>query len=189
VFQVLGWIGRTNRANLIAPVWDRLVAKRKDVMTGINKFIQTSALMVWDSLPHKDEEFDPDTNAPDMSKMLISDGDLEGINGFTSVVYDNATGNCTFTWDDRVYKNGKDTDKVYAFIYLKPVVNSQWRPNGYLYGTAAIVPLVTRATKSVIMTIPDGLGEGTNMYGFLFCRDADDEIGFSPSVGRLGQSP
>lgn len=183
ILQVMGWLGKMNLSTLIYPVWEVLRAKRGLALTGINLFVKTSARDFWNTLPDKDAEYDPVTNCPDVAKIMLSDGDLETLGGFTSMVYDPITGNCTYNWDTGIVKNGKADDYVYTFAYLKPIVTESWRPNGYLYGRADIVPVSKRSNGNVIMTIPAGLAVA-DVTGFIFCRDKEGIIGFSPSLGR-----
>lgn len=187
VFQVLGYIGRNNLSTLIYPVWEQLRKKRKLALTGINLFTARSTPDMWASIPNPDQEFDAVTNCPDMTEMKLSDGDLEPANfiaGPTAFEYDPVTGNCIFRWDTGTIKNGKADDYVYTMVYVKPIIDSQWRPDGYLYGRADIVPLSVRADGTVTITIPSGFAK-TDVYGYVFCRDNAGEIGFSPSDSRI----
>lgn len=184
VFQVLGWIGRTNMSNLIYPVWEALCSKRKWALTGINAFISRSAPYLWDSLPNQDEEYNETTNKPDMKEMLVSDGDLEASPGVALASYAAVSGAVSVNWDAGISKNGKDTDFMFAMVYAEPIVDPQWRPNGYLYGTA--IPIVPpgiqplRGDVSWTFDLPVGLTGPLFIY--VFFRDAEGVIGYSPSV-------
>ncbi|MDD5530567.1 MAG: hypothetical protein PHX21_11155 [bacterium] len=183
VFQVLGYIGRTNLSNLMGPIWKKLCRKRHLPITAINMFVKRSAPDLWASIPNQDEEYNATTNCPDMSKMLVSDGDLESVADFSSCSYNPVTGDVTFGWDPTTTKNGKSDDYVFTFVYTKPIVDSQWRPDGYLYGDAKLLPPVKRADGTAVFSVKPGLS-ASDLTGYVFCRDKAGEIGFSPSLGK-----
>ncbi|MDD2890328.1 MAG: hypothetical protein PHE49_06785 [bacterium] len=183
VFQQLGYTGRTNRGNLMTPIWKPLCAKRHLPITAINMFVKRSAPDLWDSIPNPDEEYNASTNCPDMTKMVVSDGDLEPISDFTVCSYNAVTGDVTFGWDTTTIKNGKSDDYVFTFVFNKPVIDSKWRPNGYLYGDAKLLPPVKRMDGIATFSIAAGL-TASELTGYIFCRDKKGEIGFSPSKGK-----
>ncbi|MDD2890959.1 MAG: hypothetical protein PHE49_10040 [bacterium] len=183
VFQQLGYTGRTNLSTLIYPIWKKLCQKRHLPITGINMFVKRNAPELWASIPNPDKEYNASTNCPDMSKMLVSEGNLEPISDFSSCAYNSATGNVTFNWDTTAIKNGKPDDYVFTFIFNKPILDSQWRPNGYLYGNAQLLPPVKRTDGIAVFSITPGLNPLT-LTGYIFCRDKTGEIGYSLSKGR-----
>ena len=79
VLQVLGWIGKGNMSGMITPVWTKLRRKRHLRMTGLNLFVRRNVATLWASLPNPEQEYDASTNKPDMTKILVSDGDLEAM--------------------------------------------------------------------------------------------------------------
>lgn len=183
VVQVLGWLGRTNLSTLIYPVWELLCSKRKLAMTGTNLFVKRNAARMFNSMPDKNLEYDPDTNAPDMKTMLVSDGDLEPADVFNAT-YNTITGDLEVSWKKDILKNGKLNDFAYVMCYLRPIVDEEWYPNGYLYGKAELpeppLPVRTRDDESMVLPLPAGL-DNTKMTAYLFFKDLLGEIGFSPS--------
>lgn len=187
VLQVLGWIGKDNMSGMITPVWTKLCRKRHLKMTGINLFTKRNALTLWKSLPDQDQEYDVSTNAPDMTKMLVSDGDLEAAPSVVGCNYNPLTGVFHMDWDFSFTKNGKGDDYAYMLVYREPIIDSEWRPNGWLYGKTALPtpPALPRerANGSMEITISAGL-TATELVGYVFFKDKAGIIGFSPSVSR-----
>lgn len=187
IFGPLGWIGKSNMANLIYPVWESLCAKRKWALTGINAFVQRTAPALWVSLPSQDEEYDAVTNKPDMKEMLVSDGDLEDVAAITSVNYTAATGALIIAWDASVVKNGDATDVALFMVFHEPIIDATWRPNGYLYGSAipGVFPPITpvRGDATATMDLPTGLSGP--MTAYVFFRDSAHQIGYSPSKAMI----
>lgn len=191
--QVQGHIGRSNLPNLIYPVWQALCTKRMWTMTGINAFVKRSAARFYNSMPHKDEEYDPETNAPDMCELLVSDGDLEGAAPLTCT-YDTATGDLVITWDSTTYTNGDDSDFAFCVVLKKHSVETgmmeeigrdgNWYPSVYLYGTAILIPPPgvppKRLDGTLTMSLPPGL-DISLLTAYLFFRDVENLIGYSPS--------
>ena len=182
VFQVLGWIGMSNIDNLMYPVWQRLANLRKYKLTHINLFVKRNAPSLWTSLPEPDKLWDKATNNPDMNLMLVSDGNLEPTPGITTCTYDHLTGELTITWDTTCTKNGKPTDLAYVMAYVEPIVDASWRANGYLHGSALTSVGTRGSVAGGTITLPTGLPV-SDVHGYVFFRDAADEIGYSPSVG------
>lgn len=179
-FQLLGWMGRKNIGNLMYPVWQRLCDARKYKLTHINLFVKTSLPDLWDSIPDKGKKYDAATNKPDMNQVLISDGDLEPTSAISSCTYDPLTGVLTVNWDTTVTQNGAATDLVYLMAYVEPVVTASWRPNGYLHGTA-LTDVATRTDGTGTLNLAIGL-TAADVHAYVFFRDADDVIGYSPSL-------
>ena len=187
VLQVLGWIGRTNLSTMIYPVWVKLCRKRKLKLTGINLFVRRNAPTLWASIPHRDQEYDATTNAPDMKQMLVSDGDLEPTPEAVGCSYNPSTGKFHMEWNMSCTKNGKPDDYAYILVYREPIIDPLWQPNGWLYGKAELVepPAVPkiRANGTMEIDLPTGLTV-TDLIGYVFFRDHDGVIGFSPSASR-----
>lgn len=187
VTQVLGWIGKNNLSSLIYPVWEKLCKKRKLKMTGTNFYVKRNAARLFASIPNADEEYDADTNFPDMLEMLIADGDLAPTPLWNST-YDPVTGVLKVEWQTDLVKNQKETDIAYVMAYIRPVVDDEWYPNGHLYGKAELPtppePVRDRNDASMEITIDTGL-DATKMSAYLFFKDSAGEIGFSPSTSRI----
>lgn len=183
IFQVLGWIGKSNMSTMIYPIWEALCSKRKWALTGVNAFIKVNAGRFWNSLPDKDAEYNSATNAPDMKVIRVSDGDLEGAYPVLTAGYVGATGVLTVTWDSTIYENGKDDDFAFAMLYMQPIVRDDWRPNGYLYGTGIPIPppgvQPLRSDGTMTVQLPIGLID--DMVAYVFFRDALGQIGYSVS--------
>lgn len=182
VFQVLGWLGRRNLTSWMYPVWQRLCDKHGYKLTHINLFLKRNIPTLWASLPDPDAKYDAVTNKPDMALLLVSDGDLEETPNFSALVYAPLTGVLTFTWDGTHTLNGDDTDEAYIMAYVEPIVDSRWRPNGRMYGTA-LVSASTRVAGSDTLTLPIGLTPG-DICGYVYFKDTANIIGYSPSEGR-----
>lgn len=194
VLQVLGYIARMNLSTWIYPVWEALCTKRAWVMTGTNAFVRRNAATLLTSMD-RDTEYD-ETNQPDLTKMLISDGDLEPAAGLLTATYDPALGTLTVTWDPTVYTNGADTDIAFVMVAAKyPDTHTAlesigdegtWAPKLYMYGTALVpeppaVPKI-RVDATYDLTLPMGL-TADDLTAYLFFRDKEDIIGYSPSFG------
>lgn len=186
ITQVLGYVGRYKISEWIYPIWEALCDKRGWTMTGINAFIKRNAALLLTTMD-RDTEFDEATNAPDLSQMLVSDGDLEAGYGLTAN-YDPGTGVLATSWQPSVYTNGSTDDIAYLMVAKKPILESigrdgTWYPKLYMYGPyTPVIVTATRADGSLSWTLPIGL-DFADLTAFLFFRDAADIIGFSPSVG------
>lgn len=192
--QVLGHVGRMNLASLIYPVWAALVIKRAWVMTGINAFVRRNAANLYNSMTDRDAEYTIDTNDVDLCEILMSDGDLEGPAGITTCTYDELTGDLAMVWDPGIFTNGADDDESFIVVLKRDtdggVMESvgrygTWFPNLYMYGSAIPVPLpgvpVIRSDGTRTIVLPIGLA-ATELTAFLFFRDKESIIGYSPSV-------
>lgn len=192
ITQVLGYIGRRNISAWIYPIWEALVTKRGWTMTGINAFVKRNAALLLTTMDRTAElildSADPDYNEPDLSKMLVSDGDLEGPAALLTAAYDATTGDLEITWDPTVYTNGHDTDKAYVMVAKKPLLESvgrdgTWYPSLFMYGPYVAEPMaVLRESGTITYTLPADL-DYEDLTAFLFFRDTEDIIGFSPSLG------
>lgn len=196
VLQVLGYIARMNLSLWIYPVWEALCTKRGWVMTGTNAFIKRNAATLLNTMD-RDLEFDPTDNAPDLTKILVSDGDLEAPAELLTATYDTATGNAVITWDPSIYTNGADEDMCQIVVAKKPILESvgrdgTWYPKLYLYPIlpAPALPEVTatRVDGTVTVALPSGL-DPTDLTAFLFFRDAENVIGYSASLGQETVAP
>ena len=190
-FGPLGFMARENLTNWINPVWTLLAKKRKLAITGVNLFLKTSLPAWFASMTNTALKYDSSTNTPDFTHLQVSDGDLEGIASITTAVYDTADGTIKCTYPITHTKNGAAGDKVYGVAVAKPLVDIRYKPTLAFYGDATVTPSVTRADGGIaqtVITIPLGL-TATNVIVYLFCRDAANSIGFSPSIGKVCVAP
>lgn len=176
----LGFVARSNMTNWINPVWSRLATARSLLMTGMNLFIQEACAVFWESMPNKDLEYDVDTNAPLLTSLVVSDGDLEPVAEILTAEYTTGTGALVVTWDTATYGNGSADDNVEWLVMRKPLVNGIYEPTLYCYGTVAVPWIRPRSGGTVNITLPVGL-DPDDMVVYLFCIDAADTIGWSPS--------
>jgi len=188
VFQMLGCIGRKNFSNLITPVWERLCTKNKLRMSGTNLLTKRNVTTLWASMPYQNKEYDAITNTPDMVKMIVSDGILEPTPEVLTCTYNPDTGILRIEWDSTCIENGNPDDYAYVMAYKNPVVDSEWKPNGLLYGKATLpippdIPR-TRSDGNMAIALPKGL-VASDIIGYVFFRDNTDIIGFSASMGKV----
>lgn len=190
VLQVLGHIARMNLSTWIYPVWEALCKKRGWIMTGTNAFVRRNAATLLSSMD-RHAEYD-DANQPDLTKMLVSNGDLEGPAAIESATYDATTGDLVVTWDPATYTNGHATDMAFVMVAKKPILESigeegTWAPKLYMYGTALIpeppgIP-VKREELTMTLALPVGLDIIVEpLTAYLFFRDVEGVIGYSPSL-------
>lgn len=185
VTQVLGYMARFNLSNWIYPIWEELCNKRGWIMTGSNAFVKRNASRLFNSMPEKGEEFDPATNSPDLSEMIIADGDLEGPAELLTATYDAVTGDTALTWDPSTYTNGDATDIAHVIVVKKPLMESvgrdgTWYPALYLYYIAPALA-AARSDTAVTIVLPAGL-DPADLTAYLFFRDAEGTIGYSVSL-------
>lgn len=191
ITQVLGYIARVNISDWIYPIWEALVTKRGWTMTGANALVRRNAATLLSSMPHKDQEFDPNTNAPDLTEMLVSDGDLEEAS-IATATYNAGTGDVTVTWDPTTYTNGDANDLVRVMVAKKPLLESvgrdgTWYPKLFMYGpytSPPPAPAATRGDGTITWTLPGGLTHA-DLTAYLFFRDIAETIGYSKSAGSI----
>lgn len=200
VTQVLGYIARfgSNLTVWIRPVWEALCDKRGWTMTGANAFIRRNAAILFASMENPAAEYKPTMpaiNAPDLTKMLVSDGDLEPAAVLETAVYNPETGALGLHWSSATFTNGSPDDIVNVIVAKKPLLEMEdepdmtlwnWAPKLFIYPflpapPAPAVP-ATRADEGVEVMLPTGL-DAANLTAYLFFRDAEGHIGYSPSVG------
>lgn len=187
IFQVLGSIGRSNLKNLINPIWTKLCTDNNLAMTGINLFTKANETRLWATMADQDKEYDAETNKPDMVKMVVSDGNLEPTPAILDCTYNSNTGVLHIKWDTKCRNNGLDDDYAYIMAYKMPVVDSRWKANGQMFGTAVVAAppasQVTRGDGSMEINIPKNL-DASDVIGYVFFRDRKGQIGYSPSKGK-----
>jgi len=186
ILQVLGCIGRRNMPNMINPIWTKICTEKSLRMTGINLFTKANLTRLWASMEHQDEEYDARTNKPDMVKLVVSDGNLEPTPSVLACTYDYNTGALRIEWDTKSRGNGQPDDYAFIMAYNEPVVDSNWRPNGWLFGTAVAASPASQAMRSdgnMEITIPKRLA-ARDIKGYVFFKDKAGKIGYSPSKGK-----
>lgn len=192
VTQILGYIARRHYSSWCQPVWAELVAKRGWTMNALDAFVKRNASRLLNSMPDKAAEFDASTNAPDLSEMLMADGDLEPatLDGAPASTYDPGTGAVTINFNGDVFENGDGTDVCQVVIAKKPLLESvgrdgTWYPALFLYPhlPAPLPPAIAnvRSDEQVNITIPPGL-TASDLTAYLFFRDYEGIIGYSPSI-------
>jgi hypothetical protein len=185
VLQVLGHIGRMNLTNWMDPVWgDYNLRHGVTNLTAMNQFIRNNASRLYYSLPNRDQEYNSTTNAPDLTKMLVSKGDLESTPIMTAV-YTSGTGALEITFSSTCYTNGLPTDLSYAMVAKKPILESTgvtgtWAPKLFCYPPSR-GDSKTRTDGKITLTLPTGL-TAADLTAYLFFKDAAGIIGFSDST-------
>jgi hypothetical protein len=183
----LGNMARENMSGFITPIWEQAARDRKLSLTGINLFLKEALPAFFASIPNKAALYNVTTNAPLLTSLKVSTGDLEGIASITTATYDTATGKVHCTWPVTFSRNGLATDKVYALVVRKPIIDASYRPSLYLYGNAVSVPAIARSDGTAgadVVTIPTGL-TATDLFVYLFTKDVAGTIGFSESVNKV----
>jgi len=184
VLQVLGYIARMNMTNWINLPWQALVDKRGWTLTATNAFVKRNAATLLATMD-RTTEFDEATNAPDLTQMLVSDGDLEAT-PLLSAIYSNLTGDLVVTWAKNTFTNGALTDRALLMVAKKPILESigrdgTWYPQLFMYGVDMGIGLgTTRDDETMTFTLPIGL-DAANLTAYLFFRDVPLSIGYSKS--------
>jgi hypothetical protein len=182
VINPLMHIGRYN-PDFIEDIWKPEVEARHLRMSGLNLFIQQNATQLYASID-KTKEYDPLSNTPDLRKMEISQGILEGTKSF-SVTY--SAGTLWWTWNTEHWGNGKDTDDVYGIIIAKPLLESygrsgNWEPALKMFGPEKIG---TRITGHATWNIePDLIADDLTAFIFFFAIVTDGKNIWSPSSSK-----
>ena len=190
----LGWIAENNLESLIHPVWEKAVRRTHMGISGMNLFIRKSANILYKSIPHMDQEYDPVDNAPDLKTIQMSTGILEPTSEVNGATYNTLTGILHVDWKTETFTNGKSDDYAYIVALKKPILegeddllNSTWKPQLFMYGEAKLPtpPALPRERghASMEITIPTGL-TATDLVAFAFFRDKEGIIGFSPSKAK-----
>lgn len=178
VFATLGNIARLSYDSLIDMVWQTLCDKKRWKKTGLNLFIQTNARLLWSSM--RGDIHIAQDNIPDMTKMLVSDGDLEETPGIlTATIPILAPAGATITWDTNIYRNGSPNDDAWLAIYQRPNADDivRVRPFGIVFvkGTG-----VTRSAGSAYISLPSP--QAVNLTAFVFF--SDNCSNYSPSAAK-----
>jgi hypothetical protein len=181
VFATLGNIARMTHESLIIMVWQTLCDKKRWKMTGLNKFISTNARLLWLSM-RGDIHFGA-TNTPDMTKMLVSDGDLEATPSILSATIPMMGGNhVTITWDTTTYQNGSPADDAWLAVYKVPSADFiiRMQPFGTLFVKGSGV---TRSAGSAIIPVP--VSQAGDLTAFVFF--SDNCSNYSPSAAKQAE--
>jgi hypothetical protein len=167
--------------DFIVPIWKEMAREKRLLMSGTNLFMRTNTTTIYASFD-KTIEYDASTNKPDLTKLILVDGELETTQSMTAT-YDPSSGFMNFTWNTHHYTNGKDTDTVYAIILKEPVVidvgaTGHWQPSLVMFGPTQLrhdLAAATRADGAGLMTITPGL-TASNLIAYLFfCGAANIE--------------
>lgn len=189
VLQVLGYVARFNITSWIRPVWEELVTKRGWTMTGTNAFVKRNAATFFNGML-RTAEYVVGSNEPDLLDLIVSDGDLEAPAGLTTAVYTTATGALVITWDAGIFTNGADDDEAQVIVMKRPLLESvgrdgTWYPALFAYPFLPAPPApaapAERTDATVTLALPIGLA-ATDLVCYLFFRDAEGLIGYSPSL-------
>lgn len=190
IMKFLGYIGRLNLTAWIIPIWQTYATKHNLKESGLNVFVRKNLATLLGTMDRAAEYTVP-ANAPDLAEMLVSEGDLEPISVFTSAIYTTGTGVLALAWEKEVFGNGLLTDKVYAMIARKPILQGigytgSWEPALHMYGP--IDTTKTRTDEAATVTLPAGL-TAADLTAYLFCLDAAGTIGYGRSVAVQVTAP
>jgi len=164
---------RDHLEDWIFPIWKLAAQRRHLQMSGLNLLLKDNITTLYASMD-KTIEYDPATNKPDLTKLQMSTGELEGTNSLTCT-YDTATGLLDFVWDQNCYANGQASDIAKAIILAKPLLDTigrdgNWEPALMMYGPTGLTNQVTRGgfgTGHGHMTIPAGY-DAADLTAFIF---------------------
>jgi hypothetical protein len=179
VMQVMGFIGRMNLVKWIDPIWGDYITRHGIThLSGMNLMVKENAGNLYASMPNRDQEYNETTNAPDLKVMQVAKGDLEAIESLTSAVYVSGTGVVTLVWATGKFTSGLDTDKIFAMVAKKPILDSKMKPTLYMYGPYDISK--TRVDGTGTFSLPAGLTK-TDLIAFIFVKDVANTYGYSGS--------
>jgi hypothetical protein len=177
VVNILGFMTRKFYSRL-EPVWLDYMTKHPGLkMSPMNAFVKANIASFFASMPSKNLEYNAATNAPLLTALKVSKGDLEPVAAILTATYTTGTGATTFTWTVTCFENGLATDKVFWAVAKKPLINSTREPTLYLYGMADSA--VTRTTGTATVTLPVGLAPA-DLVLYVFLKDLLT-IGYSDS--------
>jgi hypothetical protein len=179
VNRFLGAVVRQNLATLIDVVWnDFNIRHHVKKLSGGNQFVKVNKSPLYNSISNKGAVWAEPGNCIDLTKMLVSHGDLEPTSGFTSAAY--SAGTLTLTFVETFFTNGLATDVAYCVVVNKKngkILSTSWTNDTYLYGPTSVG---TRGTPTT-MTLPTGLTKA-NLVAYIFFKDVAGTIGYSDSV-------
>jgi hypothetical protein len=189
IMRVLGKIGRMNLSSWIDLIYSDYITRHGVTgLTGLNLFIKQNASILYNSLSNKAIIWNESTNKMDLLQMKVSKGDLEEPQPITSAVYTTGTGALVITHPITFFGNGLATDKAYAVVVKKPILNVvNWEGALYVY-PPSLGDTKTRGDATLTLTLPAGL-TATDMTVYLFYKDVANTLGFSDSVSRAVAAP
>lgn len=183
----------------IHPVWTSQTKEKHMVMLGHNLFVKRTFHAFLNSMPNKDQEFDPDTNSPDIAELKLADGDLEPTSEITEAEYNPTTGVLTTKWDTNVFQNGSATDQAWIIVITKPIIESigetgNWQPALKILKIARELELVIPTEKikrshgetGVTLTLAPDL-DASDLTVFVFFFNLTSK--FSPSMSLQVTAP
>jgi len=187
VMRMLGYIGRMNLETWIDVVFGDYITRHGITsLSGLNLMVKNNQSRLFNSMPNTDQIWNDATNAPDLTDLLASKGDLEPeTEGITSATYNAGTGDLVIVFPGDHYTNGLDTDESYAMVAKKPILESvgatgTWEPKLFVYPPSR-GNTKTRVDGTMTLTLPKGLTPA-DLTAYLFFKDAAGTIGFSDSV-------
>jgi len=171
IMNPLMYAGRQNPIIWIEQIWGEECKSRHLRMSGLNLLVKANVSNLYGSM-NKNIEFDPITNTPDLTKLVVAIGELEGTQSLTCS-YNPTTGVVSFVWNKNCYTNGKATDIAYGMVIAKPILNSfgeagNWEPALRVFGPTQLTGQPTRG----------GLGTGTGLLSIPQYLYSPDLIGF-----------
>jgi len=172
-------LARDHKEDWIYPIWTEAAKKRHLQMSGMNLLLKTNITNLYASFD-KALEYDPITNSPDLTKLQLSIGDLEGTQSLTCT-YKTDTGITDFSWNGQIFSNGNISDDVYGIILAKPLLQSigregNWEPQLTMYGphrltTPGVPPHPsTRQDGTGYTVIPADLDVADLTAALFFCQ-------------------
>ena len=183
VVNVLGFLTRKFYSSLVI-VWHDYLLKHPGLkLSEMNAFTKENIARFFASMPNKNGEYVAATNAPLLTSLKVSKGDLEPVQTILTAVYTTGTGALVFTWATGIFENGLATDKIFWAVAKKPILESDgvagtFNPSLYLYGMADAGS--TRTTGTDTVTLPTGL-TATDLTLYVFLQDLAGTIGYSDS--------
>jgi len=160
--------------------WTPETIRKHQPMQGINAFLKKNLVNFYASLPNKDQEYDPITNAPNLLTLRVADGPLEPTPEIKKAEYDTGSGELDINWDTSVTYNGNAGDTAYGLVLALPLLDSygrygNWQPalSIQFFGTIGV-----RSMPTSPIQLDPGL-DPDNLYFFVFFYS---EIGLSQSL-------
>lgn len=185
VFGFLGHLTSKVKSSLIYPVWDPLTKRHHRYMSGFSLFMKHNATTLYNSLPDVHKFYGID-NLPDLSKLQLSTGVLEGAD-IADAHYDIDSGKVMVKWAPECFLNGRADDLVHLFVlhWSFPVskessflpVREPWRTMK-VWGSAKH-PVGKRVDGCGSISISPCLNMAENFVVYLFFSRF--RVGYSPS--------
>lgn len=167
IYIILQKLGARHYEELLVPVWNALAKRSKLPISGINLLLKKSSRLLFKSTLNG-------IQAPDYTRMCVSDGILEPTSQVVDTAYDEATGILTIDWDKEIYRNGKPTDNAVLLLY-RTLYTGYPGGNSYVLGANA-----TRSAGGAVVWTQPGL-PAIDLTTFVFFYDG---YNYSPSMSR-----